>query len=120
VRFLVDAQLPQRLCRSLASHGHDAKHCVDLPGGDRSSDDEVAVTADAEDRIVVTKDHDFRDSHLVRGTPRRLLHVTTGNVSNRDLLALFDRVIAELPPAFEESRFVELTPRELIIRADRT
>jgi len=49
---------------------------------------ELALAADTEDRVLVTKDRDFRDGHLLRALPGRLLIVTTGNISNRDLLAL--------------------------------
>jgi predicted nuclease of predicted toxin-antitoxin system len=37
---------------------------------------------------VVTKDADFRNSHLLSGSPRRLLIVTTGNITNDALLEL--------------------------------
>lgn len=40
--------------------------------------------------MVVTKDRDFRDSHLLHNFPRRLLVVATGNIANDDLLALFE------------------------------
>jgi predicted nuclease of predicted toxin-antitoxin system len=64
VKFLVDAQLPARLARLLSDHGHDALHRRDMPRGNRSADAEIAAVADAEDRVVVSKDRDFRDTHL--------------------------------------------------------
>jgi len=69
VNFLVDAQLPARLARQLFDAGHDAIHCLGLPSGNRSSAAEIAAVADAGDRVVVTKDRDFRDAHLLRGVP---------------------------------------------------
>lgn len=119
MRFLVDAQLPVRLARTLTAAGHDALHSVDLRDGNRSSDAEIAAVADEQNRVVVTKDRDFRASHLVRGTPHRLLIVATGNVSNRDLLALFEGHLAALVEALEEVRFVELGPNSLVIHDDR-
>jgi predicted nuclease of predicted toxin-antitoxin system len=89
VRFLLDAQLPLRLARQLSAAGHDVVHASELPDGNRTTDAEIARRADAEDRVVVTKDSDFRASHLLRSKPRRLLIVATGNISNNDLLALF-------------------------------
>jgi predicted nuclease of predicted toxin-antitoxin system len=68
VKFLVDAQLPARLARHLADAGHDARHSSDLPDGNRTSDAEICLTADTEGRVVVSKDRDFRDSHLLRNT----------------------------------------------------
>jgi predicted nuclease of predicted toxin-antitoxin system len=74
------------------SEGHpQTSRCAssDLPDGNRTSDAEIARLADAESRVVVSKDRDFRDGHLLRGTPARLLVVATGNISNDDLLGLF-------------------------------
>ena len=75
MNFVVDAQLPPRLARALVAAGHDAVPTRDLPEGNRSTDTTVATTADAEDRVLVTKDGDFRDSHRLRASPRRLLIV---------------------------------------------
>jgi predicted nuclease of predicted toxin-antitoxin system len=65
VKFLVDAQLPARLARYLNSSGHDALHTLELPDGNRTTDASVAEIAEGSDRVVVTKDRDFRDSHLL-------------------------------------------------------
>lgn len=89
MRFLVDAQLPPRLVRLLSSSGHDALHTSDLSDGNRTTDTRIAERADADDRVVVTKNRDFRDSHLLTSSPQRLLVVATGNITNDALLALF-------------------------------
>lgn len=89
MKFLVDAQLPVRLTRFLNDAGHDALHTSELPDGNRTSDVRVAETADSDGRVVVTKDRDFRDGHLLSGVPHRLLIVATGNITNVALLALF-------------------------------
>lgn len=118
MKFLVDAQLPFRLARRLATAGHDAVHTSELPEANRTTDGEIARVADAEDRVVVTKDRDFRDSHLLRGTPGRLLVVATGNITNDDLIALFDRHLDAVVVALEEARFVELAHDRLIVHGD--
>jgi predicted nuclease of predicted toxin-antitoxin system len=88
VKFVVDAQLPPRLATRLALLGHDVVHATSLAGGDRMPDREIAACADEEDRVVVTKDSDFRCSHTVSGTPAWLLLIATGNIRNDELLAL--------------------------------
>lgn len=89
MKFLVDAQLPVRLALSLNRAGHEAIHTSDLPNGNASTDAQVVEIADAQDRVVVTKDRDFRDGHLLTGSPRKLFIVATGNISNDALLKLF-------------------------------
>lgn len=90
MKFLVDAQLPAKLAQRLSAAGHDCLHSMELPDGNRSTDRGIADRADREGRVVVTKDRDFRDSHLLAGSPRQLLAVTTGNIHNDDLLALVE------------------------------
>lgn len=73
MKFVVDAQLPARLASFLVAAGHDAVHTTHLPDGNRTTDAAIAEFADREGRVVVTKDRDFRDGHLLGGSPRRLL-----------------------------------------------
>jgi predicted nuclease of predicted toxin-antitoxin system len=119
MNFLVDAQLPARLARFLNNAGHDAQHTSDLPEGNRTTDARIAELADADDRIVVTKDRDFRDGHLLAGSPRRLLVVATGNITNNALLALFETHLDAIVAALDEADYVELGPDALIVHRRR-
>ena len=116
MRFLVDAQLPRRLAHVLTSAGHDALHTLDLPDANRTPDDALARRANAEDRVVVTKDADFVTTHTREDCPRRLLLVTTGNITNRDLLALFAGHLPSIVHLLEQVAFVELERDRLIAR----
>jgi predicted nuclease of predicted toxin-antitoxin system len=115
VKFLIDAQLPARLARQLHAAGQDAIHTLDLPEQNRTTDAEISRVADAEDRIVVSKDSDFRDSHLLNGTPARLLMVRTGNISNQELLSLFDEHLDAVLDAFARARLVQLSATDLSV-----
>jgi predicted nuclease of predicted toxin-antitoxin system len=118
VKFLIDAQLPHRLARSLGTLGHDAVHTRDLPKGNRTTDAEVCRLADLDGRVVVTKDADFVSSHLLSRKPSRLLLVSVGNIANNDLE---QRVFAELPAlvlALSDAAFVELTTTGIVVHED--
>lgn len=119
MRFLVDAQLPVRLARLLNDTGHDALHTSQLPDGNRSGDAHVTERADRENRVVVTKDRDFRDVHLLTGSPRRLLIVATGNITNAALLSLVQSHLDAITAAFDEADFVELGRDQLIVHHRR-
>lgn len=119
MKFLVDAQLPARLAGLLVTAGHDAVHTSALPNGNRTTDADLAALADAEDRVVVTKDRDFRDSHLLRQTPRWLLLVTTGNITNDTLMALFDQHLDTMVAALQEAMFIEVGSDILVVHRDR-
>jgi predicted nuclease of predicted toxin-antitoxin system len=118
VKFLVDAQLSVRLGRLLADVGHDVLHTSALATGNRTPDEVLAQLADGDDRVVVTKDGDFEISHTLRNTPRRLLLVTTGNISNDKLIALFQDNQALITAALESSAYVEVSSDAVIVHGD--
>lgn len=118
MKFLVDAQLPARLNQLLTEAGHDAVHTLELLDGNETSDAEVARIADDQDRVVVSRDRDFRDGFLLRGSPRRLLVVATGNISNDDLMELFGVHLESIAKALDEVSFVELGLGWLIVHDD--
>ena len=86
MKFLLDAQLPRRLIPIFQSLGHDAVHTLDLPNKNKTSDNEIIDFAMAVDLVVVTKDADFVDAFYLRGQPKHLMLVSTGNINNKDLV----------------------------------
>lgn len=114
-KFIIDQQLPHALATHLTRLGHDATHIKDYPGGATLADAEVIRIADAEGRIVVTKDDDFRVTHLLKRAPAGLLHVTCGNISTADLLSLIDRHYSELTVAIATYRYTEIDRPGIII-----
>lgn len=115
MKLLLDAQLPRRLARELATAGHDAIHVFDLPSGNRTPDDELTALALRETRIVVTKDADFVASFWLRRLPPKLLLVSTGNIPNDALSALFAANLSAVESAFGQHDFVELSRTSITI-----
>jgi predicted nuclease of predicted toxin-antitoxin system len=116
MRFLVDAQLPRRMTAWLVAAGCDAIHTLDLPDGNRTTDEQINNVAEQEQRIVVSKDVDFVDSHLLQKRPGKLMLISTGNISNRDLEALIVPLIPDILREFQTNSFLELGPNGLIVR----
>lgn len=106
--LLVDQQVPKALATFLAERGHNARHIKEYDGGTTMPDHEIARLADFEDRFVVTKDDDFRISHLLGKPPARLLHVTCGNITTRGLLTLFGEHRSELDAGLSTYRYLEI------------
>ena len=63
---------------------------------------------------MITKDRDFREGHLLAGKPHALLTVTTGNIANRELLALFEKHLDAIVVFLSSAAFVELSHDRLI------
>jgi len=116
MNFLVDAQLPRRMTAWLTAAGCDAVHTLDLPDGNRTTDEQINDVADREQRAVVTKDADFVDSHVLRGRPAKLLLISTGNISNRDLEALAVPLLTDILREFQAHSFLELGQSGIVIR----
>ena len=116
MNFLVDAQLPRRMAAWLAAAGCDAVHTLDLPDGNRTTDTQINDVADRDGRVVVTKDADFVDYHLIAGRPAKLLLISTGNLNNRGLEAFLLPLIPVIVREFGTHDFLELGPSGIVVR----
>jgi predicted nuclease of predicted toxin-antitoxin system len=108
VKFIVDAQMPRRLCTVLHAAGYDAVHTIELPQQNRTTDQVINEISVAEGRVVITKDTDFYYSHLLHGRPYKLLLIRTGNIRARELCALVERQLPKIVAALEHHTLVEL------------
>jgi predicted nuclease of predicted toxin-antitoxin system len=108
--------LPRRVTAWLTAAGCNAVHTLDLPDGNRTTDEQVNEVADRELRAVVTKDADFVDSHVLRGRPAKLLLISTGNISNRELEALMVPLIPDIVREFGTHSFLELGRTGIVVR----
>lgn len=116
MKFLVDAQLPRRIARSLISAGYEAIHTLDLPLQNSTPDRVILEVAARDSLTVITKDADFVASFYLSGRPERLLLISTGNISNADLEQLLLPLVPQIVATFEQHRFLELTRTALVIR----
>jgi predicted nuclease of predicted toxin-antitoxin system len=117
MKFLIDAQLPRRLATLFQQASYDALHTLDLPLGNRTPDRIINELSIEEQRVVVTKDVDFVDSYLVSQKPWKLLLVSTGNIRNDELMALFELNLAQLAEGFDLFDFIEVNQREIIFHS---
>ena len=101
-RFIVDTQLPPKLAYALNDWGADAIHTTYFKDGHLLDDGSIRKIAVEESRIIVTKDADFRDYFLLKGSPPNILLIKTGNILNNDLIQLFRRNFQIISDLFEE------------------
>lgn len=115
MKYLIDAQLPKRLCLLMQELGYDSIHTLDLENKNRTKDCDINTLSLIEQRVVISKDSDFIDSLLISEKPYKLLHVATGNISNNDLLSLFLKNTHKMDEMLNSVRFIELNPKTIII-----
>ncbi len=114
MKFLVDAQLPSKMCEIFQKVGFNAIHVDSLPLGDESSDKVISSYADQNNFIIVTKDSDFYHSHMIFGQPKKLLLVTTGNLKNKQLFNLIRLNASKIKSLFASCSYVELSNDSII------
>jgi len=101
MKIWVDAQLPPMLANWLSvTFGVEAFALRDLSLRD-AKDIEIFEAARTEKAVILTKDSDFIDLVCRLGTPPKILWLTCGNVTNRNLRQLLS---ATLPDALEQLR----------------
>ena len=115
MKFLVDANLPFKLALNLRNKGFDVLHTDNLPHKEETSDKEIRDLSVEQDRIVISKDSDFLDSHLIVGMPKKFLYISTGNIINRDLILLIEQNLLQIIQLFKEYDLIELDNVELIL-----
>ena len=116
MKFIVDAQLPKLLADVLIQKGFNAIHTLDLPEQNNSPDNFIAKFADEQERVVISKDVDFLYAHILKGSPQKLIFVTTGNTKNRTLLNIFRRSIEQVVTMLMMHDCVELSEDNVLGR----
>jgi predicted nuclease of predicted toxin-antitoxin system len=101
MKIWLDAQLPPTLADWLTNtFDVEAKALRDLGLRD-AQDINIFEAARAGNAVMMTKDSDFIDLVCRLGTPPKILWLTCGNVTNRNLRRL---LAATLPEALEQLR----------------
>lgn len=114
MKFFIDAQLPSKMEEILQQIDFGSLHVDALPGGNETSDKDIAHYADRHGFIVMTKDFDFYHSHMILGWPQKLLIITTGNIKNRKLFDLIRSNGLLIKNLFASCHYVEFSNEGII------
>jgi len=97
----------------IEQRGYATIHTLDLPDANATTDQSLIDLSVSEKWIIITKDSDFLRSYLIRGKPEKLIMVRTGNVSNKQLLLLFDSHLSTITTMLERSNLIEISSNEI-------
>lgn len=56
--------------------------------------------------ILITKDSDFRDSFFIKKTPKKLIKINLGNISNQELIRIISENINSITKLSQKSYFL--------------
>jgi predicted nuclease of predicted toxin-antitoxin system len=107
VNILCDVHIARRVVAFLKDN--------DILSGDRTADEALATFADNHDMAIMSKDADFRDSHLLRNTPHKLIKINLGNISTKRLIDIIEDHLEELKLLFPEEQWMVEVGREQVL-----
>ena len=68
-------------------------------------------------RIVISKDADFYNRYFNKLEPHKLIFLTVGNISTKDLIEIFEKNIEQIISEIEDNNIIEITRTNLIVIA---
>ena len=99
----------------MKANGHDSIHTIELPLKNKTDDTKILKIAEEESRIVISKDSDFLEMHLVNKKPEKLILIKTGNISNPELLVIFEKYIERLCELIQTNSLLEINKTVIIV-----
>lgn len=88
MKFLCDVHIPFKLVNHLKLLGYEAIHINNVLDKWDTTDNKICDFADQNDFIVITKDSDFKNSFYIKKTPKKLIKINLGNISNTELIQI--------------------------------
>jgi predicted nuclease of predicted toxin-antitoxin system len=115
--FLIDVHLPISLSKFLNKYAScSSTHVNQTLQKWHTTDAEICKYADENGLVVVTKDVDFKNSHFINKTPKKINRVTLGNITNEEVLLLFIKyLLFILPLSIKPAFFIEVSKEQIII-----
>jgi predicted nuclease of predicted toxin-antitoxin system len=113
---LIDTQLPPALSKFLKNKGFEAVHTMDYPEGHLLADDEIIKMAIENQQVIITKDSDFLDNYLLKGSPPDVLLLEVGNIKNTDLIQVFELNLKAIEDAFNQETHLLVMDKNNIIQ----
>ncbi len=117
MNFLLDVHLPISLSKFLDKQKDcTAIHVNQILQKWHTIDPEICRYADENSLVVITKDQDFKNSHFINKTPKKVIRVVLGNISNTELIILFAKYLPFILPLSKQSElYIEISNEQIIM-----
>jgi len=103
-KVLCDVHIAFKVVRFFKDKGYEAIHVNDILDSYHTKDSDISKYADQNGFLVVSKDADFQNSHLLKNTPERLLKISLGNLSTKKLLVVLEQHLPTLVQHFSKGK----------------
>jgi predicted nuclease of predicted toxin-antitoxin system len=106
MRFLCDVHISYKIVNFLCSLGHEAIHVNEILQKSQTKDSDISKYADLKDFILISKDSDFKGSFFIKRTPKKLIKINLGNISNQNLIEILSNNIAKIQTLNSKPNFL--------------
>ncbi|HMO41250.1 MAG TPA: DUF5615 family PIN-like protein [Saprospiraceae bacterium] len=108
-RILCDVHIAYKVVRFFKNKGYEAIHVNDILDGFHTKDADISHYANENGFTVITKDTDFKNSHILENLPSRLLKISLGNIPTKRLIEILDANLYDIVKHFQADKcFIEL------------
>lgn len=114
MKFLCDVHISYKVVNHINSLGYEAIHVNDILNKWFTDDKDICNYADDNNLIVITKDADFRNSYFIRNTPRKLIKINLGNISNAELIKVLSENMVSIQKLDADNRFLIEVERKYV------
>lgn len=90
MKFLCDVHISLKISKLLDKKEEVSIHVNSIMDRWHTKEKDIIDYADKNDLIIVTKDQDFKNSHLLKRKPKKLIKIGLGNVSNTELWKILE------------------------------
>jgi predicted nuclease of predicted toxin-antitoxin system len=106
MKVLCDVHISYKVTNFFRNNKIEAIHVNEILDGSYTKDKNICLFADQHDYIVVTKDIDFRNSHFLSKTPKKLIRIGLGNISNVQLIEILSENLEAIRKICSNESFI--------------
>ena len=96
MKFLCDVHIPIKLSKFIDENGFTSIHVNNILERWNTKDEDIMKYADENDLILISKDSDFKSSFFINKSPKKLIKINLGNISNNELLDIFKTILPQI------------------------
>lgn len=116
MRVLCDVHIARKVVRFFDEKSIEAVHVNDILDGSFTRDADLSHYADIHDFVIITKDADFKNSHFLKASPRKLIKVSLGNIPTNQLILLLEKHLTLFQKKFDAGNcYIEINTTSIVI-----
>ncbi|MFH1321097.1 MAG: DUF5615 family PIN-like protein [Bacteroidota bacterium] len=116
MKILCDVHISYKIVDFFNNKGIEAVHVNNILDKWHTTDQDICKYANENNYVVVSKDVDFRNSYFLQKTPKKLIRVNLGNITNSELIKIFNNNLALFEKIFDKERFyIEINKENIFV-----